>query len=125
MNGTECSIPLTVTIKAEPHGAEPHGGMAELVRGQEGSLLECVEPLVRGQSVALDMRHVERIDAAGIAALITLYCAARQAGHAFTISHAAPRVEEILALVGVKHLLASEDAETAPECNLPLVLTAA
>ena len=38
----------------------------ELVRGQEQRLLKELEPVVRDHSVTLDMRQVERIDAAGI-----------------------------------------------------------
>ena len=36
-----------------------------------------LKPVVREQSVTLDMRHIERIDAAGIAVLISLYGEAR------------------------------------------------
>jgi ABC-type transporter Mla MlaB component len=97
----------------------------ELVRGQEERLLAEVKPLVGYQSVRLDLRRVERIDAAGIAGLIALYCAAHASGHEFTIVHATPRVEEILNLVGVKHLLASEDEQITPEDSLCLALTEA
>lgn len=117
MKGTECSTTLTVTIEAGPHGE-----MAELVRGREGSLIERIKPLVRRRSVTLDMHNVERIDAAGISALITLYCAARQAGHDFMVSRAVPRVEEILALVGVKRLLNPPEHDEPPEYNFSLQL---
>lgn len=119
MNGIEYSTTLTVKIEAGA-GSE----MAELVRGQEQTLLEWIKPLVRRQSVTLDIRQVERIDAAGISALIALYCAARQANHEFTVSHAAPRVEEILTLVGVKRLLASRNAEDSSDDHLSLELAA-
>lgn len=100
-------------------------GMTELVRGQEAKLLERLEPVVRRQSVMLDMSHVERIDAAGIAALIRLYCLASEAGHTFSIAHPSARVEEILHLVGVERILATKSEEDAPEAGLRLELTAA
>jgi anti-anti-sigma regulatory factor len=119
MNGIECRNAVTLTIEAGPNGE-----MSELVRGREKALLEQVKPLVRDQSVLLDLRHVERIDAAGIAALITLYCEARQADHDFAIAHATPRVNEILLLVGVQHLLANDGVEALPGRSLPLELAA-
>ncbi|HEY1767542.1 MAG TPA: STAS domain-containing protein [Terracidiphilus sp.] len=116
----ECSVALRVVIQAKKDGE-----MAELVRGLENQMLDQVKPLVRNRSVTLDMRHVERIDAAGIAALITLYCVARQANHEFTVSHATARVQEILTLVGVKHLLTAGYEEESSDGCLSLQLTAA
>jgi anti-anti-sigma regulatory factor len=113
-----CSVTLRVMIQARGDGER-----SELVRGLENQVLDRVKPLVRNQSVMLDMRHVERIDAAGIAALITLYCVARQANHEFTVSHTTARVEEILTLVGVKHLLAAgyEEADSDDSLSLQLM----
>jgi anti-anti-sigma factor len=82
----------------------------ELVRGQDKVLVERVAPLVRQQSVALDLRTVERIDAAGIAALIQLYGFARDEGHSFAVANATPHVKEILALVGLDRILLSPHA---------------
>jgi len=79
----------------------------DLVRGSDGRLLEHVEPLARRQSVALDLSSVERIDAAGIAALVALYTAARDAGHSFIVFNAQARVAEVLALVGLDRILLS------------------
>ncbi len=94
------------------------GEAAELVRGKEEALLEELNPLVLAQSVTLDMRAVQRIDAAGIAALISLYCIATQAGHSFTLAHATPRVEEILLLVGLESILVSHaDEPKAQPCH--------
>src|SRR5882762_6275495 len=45
----------------------------ELVRGVETQIVEELLPRVRQHSLALDLSGVERIDAAGIASLITLY----------------------------------------------------
>jgi len=84
--------------------------LSELVRGHETALLERFTPLVRGQDLSLDLRSVERIDAAGIAALISLYGAARDAGHVFTISNVSPRVAELLALIGLERIFASRNA---------------
>jgi anti-anti-sigma regulatory factor len=99
--------------------------MTELVRGQEEKLLERLTPLVRSQPVTLELSEVERIDAAGIAALIRLYCLAAEAGLPFTVSHARPHVEEILHLVGLDRILASPGAEDAPGASLRLELSAA
>jgi ABC-type transporter Mla MlaB component len=99
--------------------------MTELVRGQEERLLERLMPLAGSQSVTLALGSVERIDAAGIAALIKLYCVASEAGHSFTVSHAAAHVEEILRLVGMERILASPSAEDDPCASLRLELSAA
>lgn len=99
--------------------------MTELVRGQEEKLLERLTPLVRSQSVTLELNGVERIDAAGIAALIKLYCLATEEGHSFTVSHAQTHVAEILQLVGLERILASGKAEDAPCSSLRLELSAA
>lgn len=85
------------------------GEMHELVRGQEQILLEHVTPLVRKQDVTLDLRRLDRIDAAGIAALISLYACAQSVGHDFTVANATPRIAEILALVGLDHILMSHN----------------
>jgi ABC-type transporter Mla MlaB component len=76
------------------------GNLHELVRGQEQRLLRELEPVVRHQSITLDMRQIERIDAAGISLLISLYGAAHAAGNEFEI-------------VGLDRILISHDA--APE----------
>jgi anti-anti-sigma factor len=80
-------------------------GLTELVRGSEQALLERLLPQVREQDVALDLENVSRIDAAGVAVLIQLYCAACQAGHSFTVANAGPRVAEILVLVELDRVL--------------------
>ena len=91
------------------------GNLHELVRGQEQRLLNDLEPVVLRQSVTLDMRQIERIDAAGIAALISVYGAAHMAGHEFAIINAAPRVVEILELVGLDRILISKEADPCPQ----------
>jgi anti-anti-sigma factor len=85
------------------------GGLTELVRGSDRRLVERMTPLVRSRSVALDMGSVERIDAAGIAALISLYRSAREAGRSFAVIHASPRVAKVLAIVGLDRVLLSHN----------------
>jgi len=113
MTGT-CNLdPNTAIIDA----AEPSFGETfELVRGQEIGFLDRLAPIVRRQSVALDMGSVERIDAAGLAALITLYCDACKAGHSFTVNRPSRHVREILSLVGLDRILLTKDGESASFC---------
>ena len=85
--------------------------LTELVRGTEHRLIDEITPLVQRQSVSLDLTAVERIDAAGIAALISLYRIASEAGHRFSISSASPHVAEMLALVGLDRILMSHNAK--------------
>lgn len=91
-------------------------GMTELVRGNDARLVATLAPLVRAEDVALDMNHVHRIDAAGIAALISLYGCAREAGHAFHVCNVTARVEEILSLVGLDHILVTSTS-ALPKCH--------
>jgi anti-anti-sigma factor len=81
--------------------------LSEIVRGNEGRLVDEMSPLVRRQDVLLDMSPVERIDAAGIAALISLYRLAEESGHRFSVHNVTPRVYELLALVGLERVLVS------------------
>jgi anti-anti-sigma factor len=98
--------------------------LTELVRGQDQRLLDQVEPLVRQHSLVLDLHSVERIDAAGITALISLYRSACDAGHLFAIKNASARVAEILALVGLDRILLSQDLSqnTTPCAHLGVAL---
>ena len=83
----------------------------EIVRGQEEKVLEQLEPIVRTQSIEFDLSPVERIDAAGIAVLIRLYCDATQAGRRFTVLNPRPHVRELLSIVGIDRvLMASREA---------------
>jgi anti-anti-sigma factor len=96
----------TITIK---------GNLHELVRGEEQRLISELQPVVRAQSVTLDMRNIERIDAAGIAVLISLYGEARMSGHEFAIVNASHRVAEILELVGLDRILTSREPSRCPD----------
>jgi anti-anti-sigma factor len=91
------------------------GDLHELVRGQEHALLDRMAPLARRQSITLDLRRVERIDAAGISALISLYGIAQGAGNDFSVANASARVAEILGLVGLDRILISQDAVPCPQ----------
>jgi anti-anti-sigma factor len=93
------------------------GNIHELVRGQEQRLLAEIGPVVSQQTVTLDMAHVDRIDAAGIAALITLYGNAHMAGHEFSVTNPSHRVKEILSLVGLDRILLSHDAAPCPQSD--------
>jgi anti-anti-sigma factor len=88
---------------------------SELVGGHSVELTERLQPLVHDGNVALDMRDVKRIDAAGIAALVALYRSARDAGHRFSLTNVPARVAQILAVVGLDGLLVSHNAVRASQ----------
>lgn len=92
-------------------------GLTELVRGHDQALLDHLEPLVCRQDLTLDLQSVERIDAAGITALIFLYRSACEADHSFSVSNASPHVAEILALVGLDRILLTQDGTPRSNCN--------
>lgn len=101
----------------------------ELVRGTEEQIVEELMPRVKLESVALDLSKVERIDAAGIAALITLYCTAIEAGTEFYVINPSTRVLDLLRLVGLESILVpagspAESTETRAD-RLQLSLSAA
>jgi anti-anti-sigma factor len=77
----------------------------ELVRGAEASVVDALLPRVKRESVALDLSGVQRIDAAGIAALITLYCSAVEAGTDFSVVDPSHHVLELLRIVGLDSIL--------------------
>jgi anti-anti-sigma factor len=120
MENSLCETPELVVAAATGPG-EP----AELVRGEEQRLLERVLPLVGMNSVALDLSGVERIDAAGIGALIALYREACTAGHSFSVVHATPRVAGILEKVGLAKILVSPGALAAAPATEQLADAAA
>jgi len=99
--------------------------ISELVRGNDQSILERFLPLVRAKNIALDLGAVTRIDAAGLATLIRLYCAAREAGRSFIVANASSHVAEILRLVGLDRVLAFDDEGETPFLGERLVVTAA
>lgn len=97
-----------------PHFPSVHTAVidsTEFVRGQEQKFLEQLQPLVSAQNVVLDLGKVTRIDAAGLASLITLYCDACKAGHSFRIVNPSVHVAELLALVRLDRLLVAREAD--------------
>lgn len=80
----------------------------ELVRGTEARVLEEFLPRVKRESLALNLAAVGRIDAAGIAALVKLYCNAINAGTDFSVIEPSPHVLELLQVVGLETILIAE-----------------
>lgn len=102
--------PIEALVVAPDH-------MTELVRGEEQCLVDRVAPLLREKDVVLDLNRIERIDAAGIAALISLYSSARKHGHSFAVKCLSPRVAEMLSLVRLEDVLVSHNAVLASQCE--------
>ncbi|MGD0631207.1 MAG: STAS domain-containing protein [Terracidiphilus sp.] len=101
-------------------GSEPVRGQlvrGQLVRGQDAVLLEHLGPLVRRCNVALDLSSVERIDGAGITALVSLYQSACESGHRFSLTNVSAHVAQILALVGLDRFLLSHNAVRSSHCG--------
>jgi Anti-anti-sigma regulatory factor (antagonist of anti-sigma factor) len=100
-------------------------GLTEIVRGSEGCLVDEMAPLVTRQDVLLDLSPVQRIDAAGIAALISLYRLAEESGHRFSVLNVAPRVYELLALVGLQGILLPHATDITAASGRRITQTAA
>ncbi len=88
--------------------------MTELVCGRDQLLLERMTPIAQRHSLTLDFSAIRRIDAAGAAALVTLYCISSKAGHHFTVVNATERVVETLTLVGLDTLLLAQNPNAPP-----------
>jgi anti-anti-sigma factor len=97
----------------------------ELVLGREKELLAWLSPLVRRQSVTLDLGLVRTIDAAGISALVSLYSVAQQTGHRFSVANLSPHVAEVLRLVGLERILSVRRAARKSDSGLRMEQTAA
>jgi len=82
----------------------------KLILGEDAGFIEHVAPLVREYNVILDFARVERIDAAGISALLALYRSANDSGHCFSVTNVSERVAQILAVVGLDRYLVSHNA---------------
>jgi anti-anti-sigma factor len=116
---------MKATMRCTEFSPIAAGEPTELVRGNETAFLERVMPIVRRKCVVLNLEAVKRIDAAGLAALITLYCTARESGHDFTILNPSSHVAEILAVVGLDKILLTQHAESFSEFGTPAEATAA
>jgi anti-anti-sigma factor len=93
----------------------------ELVRGREQELLEELQPLVHSQSVRLDLSSTERVDAAGLAVLVSLYCDSCKAGFEFAVVNPSRRVARILAIVGLDRILVenvSRETQQRPQMDM-------
>jgi anti-anti-sigma factor len=99
--------------------------LMDLVCGRDEAFLAWLAPVVRRQCVTLDLGAVQRIDAAGISALVSLYSIALQAGHRFTVANVTPRVAEVLKLVGLERVLICPHAGWKSDSSLRLARTAA
>ena len=97
----------TVAI-LKPQVVEP-AEVTDLRRGESARLLERLGRLVVERNVTLDLSSVERIDAAGISALLALYCRARESGNRFSLVNVSARVAEILRVVGLDRLFLSHN----------------
>jgi anti-anti-sigma factor len=114
----------TVDFSKAASCGQPAKGI-ELVSGREKELLAWLSPVVRRQSVTLDMHSILRIDAAGVAALVSLYASAQQAGHRFSVANLSPRVAEVLKLVGLERILLVHRRVWKSDSGLRLEQTAA
>jgi anti-anti-sigma factor len=94
-------------------------GVRDLVKGQERKFVEELQPLVRTQSVRLDLSSVERIDAAGLATLVSLYCDACKTGHEFRVVNPSRNVARILAIVGLDRVLITRESSGKLETLVP------
>jgi anti-anti-sigma factor len=86
----------------------------ELVRGSECEVLDQLLPRLKKESLALDLSGVDRIDAAGIAALIRLYCGASAAGTQFSVVAPSARVRAMLQTVGLETVLVADGGPRRP-----------
>ena len=97
----------------------------ELVRGIESQVINDLLPRVKQESVALDLSAVPRIDAAGIATLITLYCSSVRAGTDFSVVAPSQHVLDMLRIVGLESILvANHNSDnrkqtTLADCGCP------
>ena len=110
MTTTMLDLTATMMFPAGEPGEVNELVKGQLVRGEDARLLEQVGPLVRENDVTLDLAGVEKIDAAGITALIELYQMARKCGHRFCVKNVSARVGQILAVVGLDRFLYSHNA---------------
>jgi anti-anti-sigma factor len=91
----------------KPTWVKPAAG--KLVRGSELQFVAQVRPVAAERDVILDLSQVERIDAAGVTALLTLLNGAREAGHSLHIGSASAHVTEVLGLLGLDRVLFPAD----------------
>ncbi len=115
MNNHRLNYPRLDSTAQFLNGVRVVSGIRELVRGREVEFLDAIAPLVRSRSVRLDLSAIERIDAAGLAALVSLYCAAHEAGNEFAVINPPRRVAGILAMVGLDRILVPRSSGKTPQ----------
>lgn len=113
------------SIAAESATQDQSVVITELVKGHNLEVLAQIAELVRRRSIELNLESVQRIDAAGVAALVTIYNTALGAGHRLTVSHASARVAEVLSLVGLDKMLLSQNAVRNSHSGVQMKRTAA
>lgn len=101
--------PMATLITAVEPDERAELTSGQLVHGQDALLVERLQPMVIDRSVVLDLSSVDRIDAAGITALVVLYQIARQCGHRFSVTNVSVRVGQILSVVGLDRFLLSHN----------------
>jgi len=105
---------MTVTPFCEPALASSRIAVTcDLVHGAEDRFIASLLPCVERRSLTLDLSAVERMDAAGISALISLYCSAVRAGTQFSVSSPNAHVLEMLRLVGLEQILLANGSRKA------------
>jgi anti-anti-sigma factor len=97
----------------------------QLVRGEESEFVNEIAAQLHSRSVELDLSRVEQIDAAGIAALVSLYAQAHDLRRSLTIVAVSRHVKEILTLVGLEGVLLSHIVSAAPQSGPHLETVAA
>jgi anti-anti-sigma factor len=110
MTNAMCEPMPTLMITAVEPADRAELARGPLVSDHVGGLLERLTPLVLERNVSLDLTSVDRIDAAGITALVALYRSACESGHRFTVTNVSARVTQILSVVGLDRLLVSHNA---------------
>jgi anti-anti-sigma factor len=85
-----------------------------LVRGHEQSLLDELLPLVAKNDVALSLERVQKIDAAGLGALVTIYRLAREVGHTFRLIKPSRIVRGVICAVGLESALMYHNVNREP-----------
>jgi anti-anti-sigma factor len=125
MTNTMCEPMPTMMIKAFEPAERTELARGPLVRDQIAGLVERLSPLVRERDVALDLTSVDRIDAAGITALVALFRGARETGHRFTLANVPARVAQTLTVVGLDGILFSRNAVRNLQCGKQIRRSAA
>lgn len=80
-----------------------------LVRGREQAMLAQLLPLVAANNVVLSLEQVQKIDAAGLGALVLLYGEARKVRRSFRLIKPSRIVKGLIRIVGLELVLSSHN----------------